>query len=171
VRADDPADDDRAPRPAFLDLLDAKTNHAVVDQDVVAGGEHVADHGRRDRQVAVAGRLLRGDDHLLAAREQTRPLEDSDSELRPLQVRDQGEGPAGVVGRRADQGGPRSVLVVRRVREVEASGVHARIDERREPVAIAARRPDRHKDLRPPRSRRHEPRVAMRVTRRLAFAR
>ena len=68
VGADRAADDDRAARPPGLDLLDLQADEAVVDQDVVARREHVADHRRRDRKVAVVRRSLRGDDHLLAAR-------------------------------------------------------------------------------------------------------
>ena len=42
-----------------LDLLDPQADEAVVDQHVVARREHVADHRRRDGQLAVVGRSLR----------------------------------------------------------------------------------------------------------------
>ena len=47
------ADEHRAARAAAVDLVDAQADETVVDEDVVAGLEHVADHRRRDRQLAV----------------------------------------------------------------------------------------------------------------------
>ena len=43
-------------RAAVLDLADAQADEPVVDQHVVARLQHVADHRRRDRQLAVACR-------------------------------------------------------------------------------------------------------------------
>ena len=42
----DAADDDGAARAAALDALDAKPDEAVVDEDVVPGLEHGAEHRR-----------------------------------------------------------------------------------------------------------------------------
>ena len=169
--ADHAADDNGAARASTLDLLDAQADEPVVDQHVLPRRQHLADHGRRDRQIAVAGDLLGGDHYLLPAREQTGPLEVADPKLRPLEVGDEGERAPRVVGRIADQVGPGAVLVVGRMREVEARRVHPGVDERREPVSVAARRPDRGEDLRPPGIGRHQARVAMRVTPRLEFER
>ena len=72
VRADEPADDHRARRAAALDLVDAEPDEAVVDQHVVARLEHVSDHGRRDRQLAVARRLLGADRDPVAGAENDR---------------------------------------------------------------------------------------------------
>ena len=65
VRGDPPADDDGAARTAAGDLADPQPDEPVVDQDVVTGLEHVADHRRRDGQVAVGCELLGADRHLL----------------------------------------------------------------------------------------------------------
>ena len=56
VRLDLAADDHAAARAAVLDLLDGEPHEAVVDQDVVPGPQHLADHGRRDGQLAVRPR-------------------------------------------------------------------------------------------------------------------
>ena len=40
----------------LVDLVDAQPDEPVVDQHVVAGLQHVADHRRRDRQLAVGRR-------------------------------------------------------------------------------------------------------------------
>ena len=85
------ADDDAAARAAVLDLLHREPDEAVVDQDVVAGTQHLADHRGRDRQLAVGGRLLADDDHLLVLQQDARRRQVADPELRALQVGDQRE--------------------------------------------------------------------------------
>ena len=67
VRGDDAAVDHRAARATGLDAVDAEPHEPVVDQHVVARLEHLADHRRADRQLAVRGALGRTDDDLLAA--------------------------------------------------------------------------------------------------------
>ena len=47
------ADDDATARAAVRDLLDRQADEPVVDQDVMARPQHLADHRRRDRQLAV----------------------------------------------------------------------------------------------------------------------
>ena len=70
---DDAADDDRrSGRGRHSTLVDAQPHEAVVDQHVVARLQHLADHRRADRQLAVRCELGRGDDDLLAARERDR---------------------------------------------------------------------------------------------------
>ena len=88
VRADPAADDHGAARAAAVDLVHPEPDQAVVDQDVVAGLEHVADHRRRDRQLAVGRELLGADRDLLTRLQHHRLRETADTELRPLQVGD-----------------------------------------------------------------------------------
>ena len=95
VRGDDAADDDLAARPAALDRLDAQLDVPVVDEHVVADLEHGAEHGGADREVAVARRVLPGDDDGVAALERDGLGEVADAELRALQVGDQRDRPAG----------------------------------------------------------------------------
>ena len=47
-------------------------DEAVVDQDVVARPQHLADHGGRDRQLAVRRRLLADDEDLLVLQQDAR---------------------------------------------------------------------------------------------------
>ena len=83
VRGDGPADDDCAACASRLDGLDAKPDEPVVDQDVVAGLEHLADHRRQDGQLSVHASVLASrDDDLVAVGEQHRRLELADAELR-----------------------------------------------------------------------------------------
>ena len=53
VRGDDAALDHRAARATGLDAVDTQAHEPVVDQHVVARLQHLADHGRADRQLAV----------------------------------------------------------------------------------------------------------------------
>ena len=62
-----PPHDDRAARAPALDAVDPQADEPVVDQHVVARLEHLADHGRADRQLAVRRAVHRPDDDLLAA--------------------------------------------------------------------------------------------------------
>ena len=86
----------------LLDLLDGQPNEAVVDQDVVARTQHLADHGRRDRQLAVQRVLLADDEDLLVLEEDARLVEVADAELRALEVGDQRERLAGLLLNLAD---------------------------------------------------------------------
>src|SRR5436309_478292 len=74
---------------AVIDVADAQANETVVDQDVVAGLQHVSDHGGRHRQLAVRTELLGTDGHLLAVPKHERLRQLADPKLRPLQVGDQ----------------------------------------------------------------------------------
>jgi len=109
------ADHHAADRLALVDLLHPQPNEAVVDQDVVARTEHLADHRRRDGQLAVGRDLLADDEHLFVLQEQTRRLEVADAELRPLQVGDQRERLAALGLHLADRARARSVILVRPV--------------------------------------------------------
>jgi hypothetical protein len=69
--------------------LDVQAHEAVVDQHLVARLQHLADHRRADRQLAVQGRLGGGHDHLLATPERDGLLEVADPQLRALKVGDE----------------------------------------------------------------------------------
>ena len=80
---------------SLLDGPHGQPDVPVVDQHVLSGSEHGAEHRRADRKVAVARRVLTGDDDLLAAHELDGLGQLADAELRPLQVGDQGDRAAG----------------------------------------------------------------------------
>ena len=157
VRADGAADHDRAAGATAVHLLDPKADEPVVDQHLVPGREHLADDRRRDGQIAVARALLRRDDHLVPGGQGSRRREVADTQLRPLEIGDQGERTGRVVGGATDQVGRDSVLLVCAVREVQPGSVDAGGHESGELLWRAAGRPDRRKDLRPPRGAGHEP--------------
>ena len=123
------ADDDPTAGAPLLDLLHGEPDEAVVDQDVVARPQHLADHGRRDRQLAVQPMLLADDDDLLVLQQDARLVELADAELRALEVGDQRERLPGLLLDLAHDGRARRVVFVRAVREVEADRVDARLDE------------------------------------------
>ena len=149
VRADGPADDDGATCASRLDGIDAKPDEPVVDQDVVAGLEHLADHRRQDGQLSVHASVLASrDDDLVAVGEQHRRLELADAELGPLQVGDQRDRPAHLLLRLPDHARVLGVLLVRPVREVEACAVHPSLRERDHTLLGRARRAERDDDLR-----------------------
>ena len=164
VRADPAADDDAAARPALLDPVDPQTDEPVVDQDVVTGLEHVADHGRQDGQIAVRRRSLADDGDLVAPVQDHRLGQVADAQLGPLEVRDQRERPADLLGDRAHGARPLRVLFVRAVGQVEARRVHPGGRELAQPFARRRRGTERGDDLGAPRgSARHGLRVATAV--------
>ena len=110
--------------------------------------EHLADDGRRHRQLAVRRALLADDDDALVLDQAPRLVEIADAELGPLQIGDQRERPADLVLDLAHDLRPRRVILVRAVREVEADRVDARVDERADRVMRRRDRPDRRDDLR-----------------------
>ena len=126
VRADEPADDHRARRATPLDVVDTQPHEPVVDQHLVSGLEHVPDHRRRDRELAVGCSLLGADPDLVASVEDNRLLQLADAELRALQVRDERDRTPDLGRDLAHEPGPLGVPLVRAVREVEAHGVYAR---------------------------------------------
>ena len=128
---------------------DGEPHEAVVDQDVVARPEHLADHGRRDRQLAVGGRLLADDDHLLVLQQDARRRQVADPELRALQVGDQRERLAGLLLHLAHDLRALGVILVVAVREIEADRVDAGVDQRTHRVVGRRDRPDGGDDLRP----------------------
>ena len=163
VRADDPTDQHGAARAALLDRLDAKPDEAVVDEDLVPGLKHLADHRRADGQLAVGRGLAPGHDHVLPTRQRDWALELADAELRALEVGDQGDRPAGLGLGRANEPGALAMLVVRAVREVEAGAVHAGPRELRQQLGRRGGGTDRGDDLRSSgRHYRHTPSVARR---------
>ena len=152
MRGDLAADDDAAARTTGLDLVDAQANHPVVDQHLMARPEHPADRSRGDRQLAVAGDAVSEHDRdLIALQQVERLVEAADAELRALQVADQRERAADVLLDVAHELGPRGVVLVRAVGEVEARRVHPRIDERAQRFRRRAGGADRRNDLRPAR--------------------
>src|SRR5207237_10621831 len=86
VAGDPAALDDRTARPAALYGLDLEPDEPVVDQDLVAGLEHLGDDGRADRELAVARGVARDHVDVLAALEHDRLRKPADAELRPLEV-------------------------------------------------------------------------------------
>ena len=146
---DEPADDHRAGRAAALDLVDAQPHEPVVDQHLVPRLEHVPDHRRRDRQLAVGRSLLRADPDLVAGVEDDRLRQLADAQLRPLQVGDERDRAAGLGGDLPHEPGPLGVVLVRAVREVEADGVDARLDQRAQALPRVGGRSERRHDLRP----------------------
>ena len=109
-----------------------------------------AEHGRRDREVAVAACVLAGDRHVLAAGEHGRRRELSDAQLRPLQVGDQRHRPARLLLRGADDRRGLGVVFVRAVREVEPRAVD-QLHQRQQHLLCRRGGPDRRHDLRPAR--------------------
>ena len=149
MRADEAADHHRAGRAAALDLVDAQADEPVVDQHLVTGLEHVSDHRRGDRQLAVPASLLRADHDVIAGVEDYRLGQLADSELRALQVGDEGNRPADLGCDLAHEPGALGVVLVRPVREVETDGVDARLDQRTQALPRVGSRPERRHDLRP----------------------
>ena len=114
VRAHGAADDDRGANADPVDLLDAQAHEPVVDEDLVPGLEDLGEHRREDGQVARRAVLAAAEDDRVALDEDPRALEVADPELRPLEVGDQRQRPAGTLLRVAQEPGPLAVLVVRR---------------------------------------------------------
>ena len=119
------------------------------------GPQHLADHGRRDRQLAVHRVLLADDDDLLVLEQDARLVEVADAELRALEVGDQRERLAGLLLNLADDACARGVVCLRAVREIEADRVDAGVDQLAEDVVARRHRADRRDDLRSPAVRRH----------------
>ena len=114
-----------------LDRLDAQADEPVVDQDVVARPEHLGQHGRLHRQCAVAVRSASPTTVTSSPLTSTRgSTEAADPELRPLQVGDERERPAGALLARAHERGAGRMLFVGAVGEVEPRPVHSGRDER-----------------------------------------
>ena len=101
MRSDEPADDHGAASASPLDALDPQPDEPVVDQDVVPRLQHLADHGRADRELAVSGSLLGGDDDLVARLQRDGRRQLADPELRALEVGDHRERAADLPGLRA----------------------------------------------------------------------
>ena len=155
VRIDFSADRDLAARPSGLHLLDLQMHEAVVDEDVLAGHQHFGEHRRADGQVArLAGAVAREDD-LVAAREHDRSRQVADAKLRALQIGDQRERTSGARLGLADEKSALRVVLVRAVREVEASRVHPGVDELVEHLPGRGGWADRADDLRAAPSERH----------------
>ena len=133
----------------MLDFLHGEPHQAVVDQDVVTGTQHLADHGRRNGQLAVGGRLLADDDHLLVLQQDPRGRQIADPELRALEVGDQGERLADLILHLADDLHALGVILVIAVREIEPDRVDAGVDQRTNLIVGRRDRPDGGDDLRP----------------------
>ena len=133
MRGHEAAHHDGTGRATPLDLVDAEPNEPVVDQHLVAGLEHVPDHRRRDRELAVSRRLLGADADLVAGVEHHGLRELADAQLGPLQVADERDRAADLGRDLPDEPGPLGVIGMRAMREVEADGVDAGLDERAQP--------------------------------------
>ena len=95
VRRHGASHDDCAAGTAGLDLVDAKTDHPVVDQHLVSLLQDLADGGGRNRQLAVPRAVAAGHhDHIRPLDEVEGQVEPTDAELRPLKVADQRKRPA-----------------------------------------------------------------------------
>ncbi len=100
VVGDLPADDDPQVHAAAADAGDVELDVAVVDEDAVAGphvvGEALVGGGRL---ALVTGDVLGGDDELVAGREADGAAgELPEADLRPLEVGEDADGPAGRLG-------------------------------------------------------------------------
>ena len=129
---DDAADDapSQRARPA-LDRLDAEPDVPVVDQHVVPGLQHGAEHGGADRQVVVLRGVLAGDhDRRRRARARSAASRSPTRSFGPCRSAISAIGrPAAASASRTSRARSRVVLV-RAVREVEARAVHAGRDQR-----------------------------------------
>ena len=148
VRLDLAANEHPAAGAPVRNLLDAEPDEPVVDQHLVAGLQHVPDYRRRDRQLAVARRLLRTDLDLVARVEDDRLGQLADAQLRPLQVGDERDRAADIGRDLAHEPGTLGVPFVRAVREVEADRVDARLNQCAQALARFGRRSERCHDLR-----------------------
>ena len=110
VGADRAADHDQRPEALAVGVLDGQAHEPVVDQDLVPGLEHLGEDGGHHRQVAGSARALAGDVHRVALDEDPRSVEVADADLRPLEVGDQRERPAGPLLRLAHE--PRTLAVL-----------------------------------------------------------
>jgi hypothetical protein len=148
VRAHGAADEDGAARTPARDLVDAQADEPVVDEDVVAGLQHLADDRGRDGQLAVRRELFRADDDVLPAHEEPRLRQVADAELRALEVGDERDRAADLRRDLAHEPRALRMLLVRAVREVQPHRVDARADEVVEPVGRRRGRSERRDDLR-----------------------
>src|SRR5262245_2028319 len=144
VSLDEPSDRDGAERKSVLDALDAQPDEPIVDEQIVACLEHVADRLRADRQVD-ARVPVDPDGDLIAAGEIEGRREVSDAELRTLKVRDQRERLAGLLLHLTDEPRPLCMGVLGAVGEIEARAVHPGANEVRDEVRRC--RADRGDDL------------------------
>ena len=114
-----------------VDVFDGQSDVAVVDEEAVSRAGVV-------RQPLVGGRdailgalhLGDGDDDTVALLPLVPALEEAaESDLGALQVREDTDGPAGLVGGLADPSVVGLVVGVLSVAEVEAGDIHARVDQ------------------------------------------
>lgn len=134
VVGDDAALDDDRLHPRALDVQDLQLDVAVVDEDLVAARD-VARQTlvRRAADRLVAGDVLGGDGELVTAHQLDRTLgEGLKADLRALEVGEDTDGPAGLLGGGPDPVVAALVLGVGAVAEVEAGHVHAGLDQRHE---------------------------------------
>ncbi len=105
VGRDEAADDHLAGGASALDPRHLQANTAVVDEHVVAGLQHLAEHGREDGQLAGGAVRARtaDDDYLASALQIDGLLEVADAELGPLKVGDHGQGATELTLRLAHQ--------------------------------------------------------------------
>jgi hypothetical protein len=131
-----------------FDLVDAKADEAVVDQDLVARVEDTEQCGGHDRQVAVRRMPFPGDRHPVPFDEHPGSLEVADPNLRALEVCDEGERTPGALLRLPHETRALAVLLMGAVGEVEPRRVHARRHEPVDHLDARGGRPDRAHDLR-----------------------
>ena len=148
LRADLAADEHATGRLARRDALDAKPDEPVVDHDIVARLEGIADRRRRHGQIRRRGARVSGERHLLPRSDLDGRGEIADPHLRSLEVGDQGEGPAGPLLRLANQPHAHGVVGLRSVGEVQPRRIHAGRDQLVDHGGRGRRRADRTDDLR-----------------------
>ena len=150
VVGDLPADHDPQVHPAAAHAGDVELDVAVVDQDAVADphviGQALVGGGRLAH---VTGDVLGGDRELLARDEPDRPVgEHAEADLRPLQVGEDADGPAGHVRARPYPVVNGQVVGLRAVAHVEPGDVHAGADQRGDLLLAGGRGPKGADDLR-----------------------
>ena len=115
VRAHRASDRDHPANPLPVRVFHAHVDEPVVDQDLVAGPENLGEHRRHDGKVAGSGRRLSNNVHRVPLDQDACRVEVADPHLRPLEVGDQRQRPAGPLLGLADEARSLAVLLVRAV--------------------------------------------------------
>jgi hypothetical protein len=123
-------------------------HEAVVDQDVMPRLQHVADHRRSNRQVAVLATLLCAHRDVLTVAQHDRLRQLTDPQLRPLEIGDQRNRPTRLHLHGSHATSTLGVILVRAMREIESRSVHARVNERAQLFRRVGRRSEGGDDLR-----------------------
>ena len=110
---------------------------------------HIVRESRvRDGKLAVANGAVRRKHDVAAIRQSERRRQLADANPRPLQIAENGNRTSEGVGRLTDQRNIRRMLLVRAMREVDASYIEPGLEEAAQRVGRTAGRPERADDLR-----------------------